>query len=77
MASKKAAVAGCDSEQAPVVERREACMERCLSVEAAGEDYHVRVLLSQERLEKLPMLDRVGEWLAAQSELFAKQECVA
>lgn len=36
-----------------------------------GYSYETGILLSQERLEKLPLLDRVEEWLNTTDALFA------
>ena len=36
--------------------------------------YEAQLLLNQERLQKLPVLERVDAWLATQNELFAAGE---
>ena len=74
MASKLASVSSMTSEQAVITDRRDATLARGMEVEAAAEEYRTQVLLSQERLEKLPMLERVDAWVATQQELFGKQE---
>jgi len=77
MASKKSGIEDMSSEQAAIIERRDACAEFCARVEATAEEYRIQLLLSQERLEKLPMLERVSAWLVTQNALFDKQECVS
>lgn len=62
------------SEQQVILDRIAAVTELLGTVASAGEDYNTYVLMSQERLEKLPALDRVEEWLNAQDGLFAKEE---
>lgn len=44
------------------------------ATEEAAEAYHTQLLLSQERLDKLPQLERVDAWAAQQNALFAAGE---
>ena len=41
------------------------------ATQEAGSAYQAQLLLSRERLQKLPALDRVDTWLATQNELFS------
>jgi len=44
------------------------------SVEQLGDDYHTQLLLSQERFEKLPVLENLSTWIDQQNELFATDD---
>ena len=59
-----------ESYQEEILGRQAELKEKLATTEAAAEEYHMQLLLSQERLEKLPTLDRIDTWMDAQNELF-------
>ena len=63
-----------ESNQDEINTRLEETRAAMAATQEAAEYYNNELLLSQERLTKLPMLDRIAEWLAAQQALFAGGE---
>lgn len=58
------------SEQDAVTSRIAEIASKLQAVDEAGEEYHTQLLLSQERLQKLPTIALVRQWLEAQSAVF-------
>ena len=51
------------TEQDVVKSKLEAVQAALAEVEAAGDEYHTQLLLSQERFEKLPILEGLAAWI--------------
>ena len=65
------------SEQEVIATRLAEVHAKAAAVDELAEDYHTQLLLSQERLQKLPTIAMVKEWLDTQNAVFLAQECVA
>lgn len=68
--AKKAVLDEMTSEQESITERLATEREAMAALEEAAENYHTWLLLSEERHEKLPMLDNVEAWLDKQMTVF-------
>jgi len=71
LAPNKETVETMESYQEEITGRMAELKEKILATETAAEAYQVQLLLSQERLEKLPSLERADQWLDAQNAVFA------
>jgi len=72
--SKKEALDSMESEQDVINERLSASRASMLDVEEAAAAYENELLLSQERLEKLPTLARIDEWITTTTALIEQEE---
>ena len=68
--AQKAVLDGIASEQQAIIDRLAEVRAHVDATEQAAEYYNVQLLLSQERFEKLPVLDRTAAWLADQNATF-------
>ena len=60
-----------ESYQDVINERLAALRERMTATEAAAEQYQYQLLVTQERLQKIPALERILAWLGEQAAVFA------
>ena len=75
--SQKAVLDEMTSEQEAITTRLEEVRAHMQATEEAAENYRVELLLSEERFEKLPVLDRCQAWLEDQNTTFSAGEYVA
>lgn len=73
---QKAVLEEVASEQDVIATRLAEVHAKVAAVDEVAEDYHTQLLLSQERLQKLPTIAMVKEWLDTQNAVFLAQECV-
>ena len=74
LAHQKQIVGEITTEQDVVKSKLEAVQAALAEVEAAGDEYHTQLLLSQERFEKLPILEGLAAWINQQLELFSTED---
>jgi len=68
--TQKAVLEEMTSEQEAITTRRDEVLAHMQATEEAAEYYRIQLLLSQERFEKLPALDRCEAWMADQNATF-------
>lgn len=59
-----------ESNQEVITSRVAELQGQLAAVKEAGDNYNTYLLMSQERLEKIPAIERVDAWLSAQLALF-------
>jgi len=63
-----------ETNQTVIAERLEALQARMATLDAAAEQYQLMLLLCQERLQKLPQLERIMAWLDEQAAVFGDED---
>ena len=74
LAHQKQTVADIQTEQEAIQTKLDSVNAALAAVEAAGEEYHTQLLLSQERFEKLPLLESLEAWIDQQNEVFNTED---
>jgi len=73
---QRAVLDGMSSEQEAILTRIEEVKAHMASVDEVAEEYNTQLLLVQERLQKLPTISMVKQWLDNQMAVFTSGECV-